>query len=385
MLNRDKIILESLFKKYGKRYILNEVKKSDKEWDMEVYTTYGGIQYATEKTPEGWSFTVDGYDGGRRWKTKPNMEKVVGTRIKRIDRYKWSDDGDDWHEVIFPDRDPNYIGGVGKNNHRAIRESLNESIKSKMTYEEIADAFCELGLREPIAQLSSKSYPEVEELINHLPESITIDDGFYEREFVIDKSKAISLSIEPYKHRIKLNFNFSKFYYDGGVSNKAYHTSVFIEKLEKKYAQNCLLCLIKILHRLDKENENSSNELSNEDSIKILNSNANKTISITNYKFKDGKYPIHISTCSFSEFTKKYSLDRMKRSASNNRRDYFEYELGGDFNEIQQRRYGRQAPELLLLGRYYIDENRFELIYDNPYEGVYTKEKVDYIPFEANV
>jgi hypothetical protein len=141
MLNRDKNILESLSKKYGKRYILNEVKKSDKEWDMEVYTTYGGIQYATEKTPEGWNFTVDGYDGGRRWRTKPNMEKVVGTRIKRIDRYKWSDDGDDYHEVIYPNRDPNYIGGVGKNNHRAIRESLrykthnkiNESISTKDT------------------------------------------------------------------------------------------------------------------------------------------------------------------------------------------------------------------------------------------------------------
>ena len=140
MLNRDKNILESLSKKYGKRYILNEVKKSDKEWDMEVYTTYGGIQYATEKTPEGWNFTVDGYDGGRRWKTKPNMEKVVGTRIKRIDRYNWSGDGD-YHEVIFPDRDPNYIGGVGKNNHRAIRESLiykthnkiNESMNTKDT------------------------------------------------------------------------------------------------------------------------------------------------------------------------------------------------------------------------------------------------------------
>lgn len=141
MLNRDKRILESLSKKYGNKYILNEVKKSEKEWDMEVYTTYGGIQYATEKTPEGWRFTVDGYDGGRRWRTKPNMEKVVGTRIKRIDRYKWSDDGDDWHEVIFPDRDPNYIGGVGKNNHRAIRESLrykphnkiNESMNTKDT------------------------------------------------------------------------------------------------------------------------------------------------------------------------------------------------------------------------------------------------------------
>lgn len=382
----DKRLFERIMQKYDKSTILNEIKKEvNKEWDMEVFTTYGGISYLIEKTPEGWRFAVDGHDSGRRWKNRPNIEKIVGTGIKRIDRYKWSDDGDDWHEVEYPERDSNYIGGVGKNNHRAIRESLNESIKSKMTYKEIADAFCELGLREPIAQLSSKRYPEIEELINYLPETITIDDGFYEREFVIDKSKAISLSIEPYKHRIKLNFNFSKFYYPGGVSNKAYHTSVFIEKLEKKYAQNCLLCLIKILHRLDKENENISNELSNEDNIKILNSNANETVSITHYKFKDGKYPIHIRTCSFNEFTKKYSLDRMKRSASNNRRDYFEYELGGDFNEMQQRRYGRQAPELLLLGRYYIDENRFELIYDNPYEGVYNKEEVDYIPFEANV
>ena len=233
MLNRDKIILESLSKKYGKRYILNEVKKLDKEWNMEVYTTYGGIQYATEKTPDGWNFTVDGHDSGRRWKTKPNIEKVVGKGIKRIDRYNWSSDGDDFHEVIFPDRDPDYIGGVGKNNHRAIRESLNESIKSKMSYEEIADAFCDLSLREPIAKLSSKKYPEVEELINYLPDTITINDGFYEREFVLDKNKEISLSIEPYKRHIKLNFNYSKFFYDGGENNKPYQTSIFIEKLNK--------------------------------------------------------------------------------------------------------------------------------------------------------
>jgi hypothetical protein len=184
MLNRDKNILESLSKKYGKRYILNEVRKSDEEWDMEVYTTYGGIQYATEKTPEGWNFTVDGYDGGRRWKTKPDMEKVVGTRIKRIDRYKWSDDGDDWHEVIFPNRDPNYIGGVGKNNHRAIRESLSKKnyICEKfhghgtkaISLEEIYKTLKDLGV---YYNINAKDYPEVAKMCKHLSFYDEINDN----------------------------------------------------------------------------------------------------------------------------------------------------------------------------------------------------------------
>lgn len=183
MLNRDKIILESLSKKYGKRYILNEVKKSDKEWDMEVYTTYGGIQYATEKTPEGWSFTIDGYDGGRRWRTKPNMEKVVGTRIKRIDRYKWSDDGDDWHEVIFPDRDPNYIGGVGKNNHRAIREGyICEKFQGHgtkaMSIQEIIKTIKDLGI---FYDINAKDFEEVAKMCKYLSFYNEMDDKYPEK------------------------------------------------------------------------------------------------------------------------------------------------------------------------------------------------------------
>lgn len=119
----DKRLLERIVQKYGKATILNELKKETiNEWDMEVFTTYGGISYLIEKTPKGWRFAVDGHDSGRRWKTRPNIEKVVGTRIKRIDRYKWSDDGDDWHEVEYPEKDSNYIGSVGKNNYRANRK-----------------------------------------------------------------------------------------------------------------------------------------------------------------------------------------------------------------------------------------------------------------------
>ena len=127
----DKRLFERVIQKYDKATILNELKKETiKDWDMEVFTTYSGISYSIEKTPEGWRFAVDGHDSGRRWETRPNIEKVVGNNIKRIDRYKWSDDGDDWHEVEYPERDSNYIGGVGKNNHRAIRESYNNK-KSK--------------------------------------------------------------------------------------------------------------------------------------------------------------------------------------------------------------------------------------------------------------
>ena len=176
MLNRDKNILESLSKKYGKRYILNEVKKSDKEWDMEVYTTYGGIRYATEKTPDGWNFTVDGYDGGRRWKTKPNMEKVVGTRIKRIDRYNWSGDGD-YHEVIFPDRDPNYIGGVGKNNHRALRESFQGHGTKPMTYQEVIKTLKDLDV---YYHINAKDFGEFAKMCKHLSFYNEINDRYPE-------------------------------------------------------------------------------------------------------------------------------------------------------------------------------------------------------------
>lgn len=117
MLRRDRMMLESLTKKYGKRYILNEVKSSNnRKWDVEVFTTYNGIQYILEYIPnEGWSVAIDAHDMGRRWETRPNIEKMLSGKIKRIDRYQWSNNGvDDFHEVEYPDRDKNFIGGVGK-------------------------------------------------------------------------------------------------------------------------------------------------------------------------------------------------------------------------------------------------------------------------------
>jgi hypothetical protein len=117
MLRRDRMMLESLAKKYGKRYILNEVKSSNnRKWDMEVFTTYNGIQYILEYIPnEGWSVAIDAHDMGRRWETRPNIEKMLSGKIKRIDRYQWSNNNvDDFHEVEYPERDKNFIGGVGK-------------------------------------------------------------------------------------------------------------------------------------------------------------------------------------------------------------------------------------------------------------------------------
>ena len=117
MLRRDRMMLESLTKKYGKRYILNEVKSSNnRKWDVEVFTTYNGIQYMLEYIPnEGWRVAIDAHDIGRRWENRPNIEKMLSGKIKRIDRYQWSNnDVDDFHEVEYPERDKNFIGGVGK-------------------------------------------------------------------------------------------------------------------------------------------------------------------------------------------------------------------------------------------------------------------------------
>lgn len=113
----DKRLFERLIRKYDKATILNELKKeTNKKWDIEVFTTYNGIQYLLEYIPnEGWRFAVDGYDSGRRWETRPNIEKMLSGTIKRIDRYQWSNNGvDDFHEVEYPERDKNFIGGVGK-------------------------------------------------------------------------------------------------------------------------------------------------------------------------------------------------------------------------------------------------------------------------------
>lgn len=114
---KDMFTYEGIKKKYGKRYILNEMKSSNnRKWDVEVFTTYNGIQYILEYIPnEGWSVAIDGHDMGRRWETRPNIEKMLSGKIKRIDRYQWSNnDVDDFHEVEYPDRDKNFIGGVGK-------------------------------------------------------------------------------------------------------------------------------------------------------------------------------------------------------------------------------------------------------------------------------
>ena len=113
----DKRLFERIIQKYDKATILNELKKeTTKKWDMEVFTTYNGIQYILEYIPnEGWSVAIDAHDMGRRWESRPNIEKMLSGKIKRIDRYQWSDDGvDDFHEVEYPDRDKNFIGGVGK-------------------------------------------------------------------------------------------------------------------------------------------------------------------------------------------------------------------------------------------------------------------------------
>jgi hypothetical protein len=254
---------------------------------------------------------------------------------------------------------------------------LNEDfslMKNKMTYEEIAKAFSELGLREPMAEITSDQYPEVKELINYLPDEIYTQTWGLEK---VAKRHGIKFVI-GYNGKIYLNYVRIENKY-----NKEYWCKIDIRTLPEKYAQNCLICLIKILHRLKKENEESSAKLINDnDNIKQLNSNANKTIVKEHYNY-DGEF--YIKSCSFEEFTNRYPLTKIARNASNNHRDYFDYELGGDFNDTQHKKSGRQQPRLVLYGRFYIEDKRFELIYDNPWEGVYSVKKVDYIPFEAFV
>lgn len=254
---------------------------------------------------------------------------------------------------------------------------LNEDfslIKNKMTYEKVANAFFKLGLREPLAEITSKHYPEVEELINYLPDVITTETWGLQK---VNKSYGIKFII-GYNGKIYLCL-----VRIDGKYNREYWTKIDIRTLPEKYAQNCLICLIKILHRLKKENEESSAKLINDnDNIKQLNSNANKTIVKEHYNY-DGEF--YIKSCSFEEFTNRYPLTKIARNASNNHRDYFDYELGGDFNDTQHKKSGRQQPRLVLYGRFYIEDKRFELIYDNPWECTYTKMAVDYIPFEAFV
>lgn len=267
------------------------------------------------------------------------------------------------------------ISKYGVNGVEVAVNRLNEDfslIKNKMTYEEVVNAFFALRLREPLAEITSKAYPEVEELINYLPN--TIEDGGLYR---VDKNYGIKFVI-GYNRKIYL--------YYVGIDNKydnAYWKKIDIKNLPEKYAQNCLICLLKILHRLKKENEENGEELINNENIKQVNSNANKVYTKTHYNY-DGEF--YIKSCSFEEFIKRHPLSVIHRAPKIFKgKQYYDYELGGDFNDTQYKDYGKRQPTLVLYGRYYIDDNTFELIYDNPWEGIYTRKEVDYIPFEAFV
>ena len=264
--------------------------------------------------------------------------------------------------------------GVNTTNNK-----LNEDfsfVKDKMTYEEIVKAFFKLRLREPLAEITSKKYPEVEELINYLPNKIATETWGLQK---VNKSYGIKLII-GYNGKIYLHYVRIDDKYD-----KEYWTKIDIRTLPEKYANNCLNCLIRILHRLKKENEDGGEEImNNNETIKQLNSNANKIYTDTDYYYKDGEF--YIKSCSFEEFIKRHPLTVInQRLGRYNGKDCYDYELGGDFNDNQHRKSGKRQPELELYGRYYIDENRFELIYNNPWEGTYTNRKVNYIPIDAFV
>lgn len=255
---------------------------------------------------------------------------------------------------------------------------LNEDfsfVKNRMTYDEIVKAFFKLRLREPLAEITSKKYPEVEELINYLPNKIDTETWGLQK---VNKSYGIKFVI-GYNGKIYLHYVRIDEKYD-----KEYWTKIDIRTLPEKYAQNCLNCLIRILHRLKKENEDSGAELmNNNENIKQLNSNANKIYTGTNYYY-DGEF--YIKSCSFEEFIKRHPLTVINRAPGNyNGKKCYDYELGGDFNDNQHRKSGKRQPELELYGRYFIDDNTFQIIYNNPWEGTYTYQNVDYIPIDAFV
>ncbi len=267
---------------------------------------------------------------------------------------------------------------IKKYGAKVINDAINNinegfsGVKNRMSYDEIVDTFFSIGLREPLAEITSKNYPEVEELIKYLPDEIYTETWGLEK---VAKNYGIKFVIgyngKIYLHYVRIDNKYGKEYW----------CKLDIKKLPEKYTLNCLICLVKILHRLKKENEENSAKLINDnDNIKQLNSNANKTIIKEHYNY-NGKF--YIKSCSFEEFTNRYPLTKIVRNASNNHRDYFDYELGGDFNDTQHKKSGRQQPRLVLYGRFYIEDKRFELIYDNPWEGTYTKMAVDYIPFKA--
>lgn len=256
---------------------------------------------------------------------------------------------------------------------------LNEDfsfVKDKMTYEEIVKAFFKLYLREPLAEISSEKYPEVKELINYLPNEIYTETWGLQK---VNKSHGIKFIIgyngKIYLHYVRIDDKY----------NREYWTKIDIRTLPEKYEQNCLNCLLKILHRLKKENEEGGVELmNNNENIKQLNLNANKIYADTAYHYDDGEF--YIKSCSFEQFIKRHPLTVINRWLGRyDGKDCYDYELGGDFNDNQHRKSGRRQPELELYGRYFIDDNTFEIIYNNPWEGTYTHQKVDYIPIDAFV
>lgn len=269
----------------------------------------------------------------------------------------------------------NLINKYGKSKIINAINKINEgfsNVKSKMTYDEVVKAFFALGLREPLAEFTSKKYPEVNELINYLPDEIHTQNWGLQK---VNKTHGIKFVI-TYSKKIMLYYVRIDSKYD-----KEYWCNIDIKTLPEKYAQNCLLCLVKILHRLKNENKEAGSKLTNDNEhIKQLNINANKVYNKTHYNYDKEFY---IKSCSFDEFISKYPLTMIARQASNNFRDYFDYELGGDFNDKQHQKSGRRQPTLTLYGRFYIEDKRFELIYDNPWEGTYSKREVDYIPIAA--
>ncbi len=270
----------------------------------------------------------------------------------------------------------NKYGAKGVN---AAINRLNEDfsfVKDKMTYEEIVKAFFKLCLREPLAEISSEKYPEVKELINYLPNEIYTETWGLQK---VNKSHGIKFIIgyngKIYLHYVRIDDKY----------NREYWTKIDIRTLPEKYAQNCLNCLLRILHRLKKENEDSGAEImNNNETIKQLNLNANKIYANTAYHYDDGEF--YIKSCSFEEFIKRHPLTVINRYLGRyDGKDCYDYELGGDFNDNQYRKSGRRRTELELYGRYFIDDNTFEIIYNNPWEGTYTHRKVDYIPIDAFV
>lgn len=370
--NKDKQLLESLIEKYGSKGVeaainrLNEWNMWDKPKSDDFYSA--AIRQAERNRPR----LIDVVDelpkrnhDAQRYKDDPEYHE----HIKRLEAQlrKTTDP----QEAEYLERRINKLKSLSE----SVIDGLNEDfslIKNKMTYEEVVNAFFALRLREPLAEITSKAYPEVEELINYLPN--TIEDGGLYR---VDKNYGIKFVI-GYNRKIYL--------YYVGINNKydnAYWKKIDIRNLPEKYAQNCLICLLKILHRLKKENEKNGEELINNENIKQVNLNANKVYTKTHYNY-NGEF--YIKSCSFEEFIKRHPLSVIHRAPKIfNGKQYYDYELGGDFNDTQYKDYGRRQPELVLYGRYYIDDNTFELIYDNPWEGVYTRKEVDYIPFEAFV